>query len=188
MKNQMNPQKVLRKALNYPYILDFNPDSSFAKFSCIKECKKCCGYTYFLFTEVHTLPMEIRDNLILREDRYEVSLQNKRCIFYKESERGYYCTIHSYRPLRCRIYPYFPLIVDQRIIITLEPAIKMLKDTKQPKECPGIGTNGKNLQETIEECLNFLHMLNQSHRLLETFIIDGEKFNRIRNDQWFFVE
>ena len=81
MKKQIQPQKILRKALQDPYNLDFNPDSFFARFSCIKGCKKCCGYTYFLPAEVKTLPKEIRDKLTLKEERYEVSLQKKRCIF-----------------------------------------------------------------------------------------------------------
>ncbi len=120
---------------------------------------------------------------------YEINTNNGRCIFYNP-ENEFYCSIHNLRPLRCRIYPYFPVIVDHRIIITLEPALKMkMKNTSNlRKQCPGIGKDENSLIKTIKECISFLEMLRDTPKLLATIILNGETFNNIRNDRWFIEQ
>ncbi len=176
---------ILKLALNSPIILDFSSKTLFSDFSCIPGCINCCGYSYFLPKEVTNLPIAMKENLILKEDgKYDILLRNKRCAFYN-SRGEFFCTIYDHRPLRCKIYPFFPLIVEQRIIITLEPSLKMKNHPTQIKRCPGIGIQGKPLKNTIKECISFLEKLSDVPALLMTMILDSETFNRIRNDRWF---
>ncbi|MFX0205977.1 MAG: YkgJ family cysteine cluster protein [Candidatus Hodarchaeota archaeon] len=170
-------------------IIDFGTDSKFARFSCVLGCHQCCGYAYFLPSELEKLPFSIKQNLILKGDKYEITKKDGRCFFFEwETDNDFYCTIHEFRPIRCRIYPYFPLIVDKRIVITLEPALKMLKDKGHIKSCPGIGTYGKPLKNTIRDCLSFIKNLRDSSSLLATVIFENEAFNNIRNDRWFIEQ
>ena len=94
----------------------------------------------------------MKEKLNLTKDgKYEIVRKEGRCIFYHaNSEKEFFCSIYEMRPLRCKIYPYFPLIVNQRVVITLEPALKMKNHSTQIKTCPGIGTLGKPLQETMD--------------------------------------
>ena len=178
---------VLTKALDLPIILDFSEDSKFSHFSCIANCNSCCGFGYFLPPEIKNLPNFIKKKLIFVKDgKYEVTKLGGRCIFYNPSSKTeFFCSIHDIRPLRCKIYPYFPLIVNQRVVITLEPALKMMNHTTQIKHCPGIGKTGKSLKETIKDCYSFLRNLSTAPQLLSTIILTNENFNSIRNDRWF---
>ncbi|MHA2225230.1 MAG: YkgJ family cysteine cluster protein [Candidatus Hodarchaeales archaeon] len=176
---------ILKEALESPIIIDFSQKSPFSNFSCISGCKECCGYAYYLPSEVWDLPKSIQDQLIEKNDgKYEIRLTKKRCVFYN-SKKAYYCTIYNVRPLRCKIFPYFPVIVERRVIITLEPALRMINYQVQRDTCPGIGKRGKPLTTTIDECLSFLCKLDEVPRLLTTVILDSDSFNKIRNDRWF---
>ena len=175
----------LKIALESPIILDFSSESPFSKFSCLSMCHNCCGYGYFLPTEVKNLPNIMKNKLILKKDgKYDILRHNGRCVFYNTNNE-FFCSIYDHRPLRCKIYPYFPLIVDQRIVITLEPALKMKNDTTQIKTCPGIGILGKPLKDTKKDCLSFLKKLYDVPTLLSTIVLDSEAFSKIRNDRWF---
>lgn len=118
---------------------------------------------------------------------YEITKLNGRCSFYNPI-KGFYCSIYDYRPLRCRIYPYFPVIVDERIIITMEPALRMKNFSNKKKQCPGIGKKEKELKQTIYDCILFLKYLRDTPKLLETVILTGERFNNIRDDKWFIEQ
>ncbi len=180
-----SPLYALNLALQSPIILDFSEKTRFSKFSCIPGCKKCCGYSYFLPAEVTNLPNNIRKELTLKEDgKYDILRLGGRCIFYN-TENEFFCTIYNERPLRCKIFPYFPLIVDQRIVITLEPALKMKNETTKIKTCPGVGKLGEPLKKSITYCLSFLAKLADVPALLSTIVINSEIFNGIRNDRWF---
>ena len=115
---------------------------------------------------------------------YEIIEINGRCAFYK-ANLDLFCSIYDHRPLRCRIYPYFPVIVDGRIIITMEPAMKMKEASNTKKLCPGIGKVEKDLKTSIKECISFLTNLKDVPKLLETVILTGDSFNNIRDDRWF---
>jgi Fe-S-cluster containining protein len=176
---------ILRKALKSPFTLDFSSYSYFSRFTCLQGCQKCCGYGYYLPTEIIHLENRVKEKLILEKDgKYVILRDNGRCTFYN-SNIEFSCSIYDQRPLRCKIYPYFPLIVEQRIIITMEPALKMKNYANQIKECPGIGKSGKALQKSIDECLLFLEKLIDVPELLSTIILDHETFNKIRDDRWF---
>lgn len=179
---------ILNLALKSPIILDFSQTSFYAKFSCQQTCQKCCGYTYYLPSEIQKLSNRIKTELRQsNNEMYEINTNNGRCIFYNPGNE-FYCSIHNLRPLRCRIYPYFPVIVDHRIIITLEPALEMKNTSNLSKQCPGIGKDENSLTKTIKECISFLEMLKDTPKLLATIILDGETFNNIRNDRWFIEQ
>jgi len=179
---------TLQSALDKPLILDFVGSSYFAKFNCLKGCTECCGYTYFLPNEYRLLKnQEIKKQLIKNQQGiYEAKKVEGRCIFCNIQNEEYYCKIHEFRPLRCRIYPYFPLIVEGKIIITLEPALKMKHhSSKANTNCPGIGISGKSLQQSISDCLEYLKSLASAPDILKTIILDNETFQKIRDDRWF---
>lgn len=181
-------QFILKRALKSTIILDFSQTSFFAKFSCQQTCQKCCGYTYYLPSEIQRLNNRIKTELRQsNNEMYEINTKNGRCIFYNPGNE-FYCSIHNLRPLRCRIYPYFPVIVDHAIIITLEPALKMKNTTNLSKQCPGIGKDENSLTKTIKECISFLERLRDTPKLLATIILDSETFNNIRNDRWFIEQ
>ncbi len=179
---------ILKKALNSTIIHDFNKTSLFAEFSCQNGCKNCCGYAYFLPAELSQITEEIKGSLNKSEKgMYEIKKSNGRCSFY-DPIKEFYCSIYNFRPLRCRIYPYFPVIVDERIIITMEPALRMENSSNNKKQCPGIGKKEKQLKQTIDECILFLKYLKDTPKLLETVILTGERFNNIRDDRWFIEQ
>ncbi|MFX1282766.1 MAG: YkgJ family cysteine cluster protein [Promethearchaeota archaeon] len=183
--HSISPLNNLKSALQSPIILDFSEKTRFSKFFCLPGCKQCCGYSYFLPAEVINLPNNITKKLTLKKDgKYDIARLNGRCIFYN-SDNELFCSIYNCRPLRCKIFPYFPLIVDQRIVITLEPALKMKNESTQVKTCPGVGKSGKPLKASIANCLSFLKKLTDVPTLLSTVVITSEVFNRIRNDRWF---
>ena len=174
---------VLKKAFEKEIILDFSKSSPYAKLSCIKECKECCDYSYYLTYERSKLPEKIKAKLTKSTDgMYEIVKTDRRCTFYNP-EQDFFCSIHRYRPLRCQVYPYFPVIVDERIVITLEPALKMKNSTDKVKQCPGIGIEGKSLKQSISECISFLENLKDTPNLLKTIVLTVEVFNKIRNDR-----
>ncbi|MHA1169782.1 MAG: YkgJ family cysteine cluster protein, partial [Candidatus Hodarchaeales archaeon] len=174
--------------LDSQILYDFGKGSIFADHSCIKGCSKCCGYAYYLPKELETLPGKITEQLTNKGGVHEISREKGRCIFYDGSgkEGEFYCTVHPKRPIRCRIYPYLPVIVNKRIVITLEPAVRMLNTVEgDHHDCPGIGLAGsKTLSKVIEECMVFLKLLSDVPEVLKTFILDQDSFNRIRDDKW----
>ncbi len=176
---------ILKKALSGELILDFSKESPSSKFSCQSGCQECCGYAYFLPAEISKLPEKIRCKLIKSSDgMFDIRRNSGRCVFY-DSTMIFFCSIYEYRPLRCQIYPYFPLIVDGKIIITMEPALKMKNSLDEVKHCPGIAIKGKSLKQSINECIVFLKYLNDVPKLLSTIVLSGEAFSKIRNDRWF---
>ncbi|MFW9854679.1 MAG: YkgJ family cysteine cluster protein [Candidatus Thorarchaeota archaeon] len=179
-------ERILKKALNSELILDFTSDSAYANFLCIAQCSKCCGYAYYLPSEVENLPNYIKEHLTLKDEKFWISVRSRRCTFFQSNNAGLCCSIHHYRPLRCRIYPYFPVIVDEKIMITLEPALKMLNDDEgRIKQCPGLSREGKPLQQTISDCLLFLKESRSSPAILSTLIMDCNAFHKIRSEKWF---
>ncbi|MHA1971858.1 MAG: YkgJ family cysteine cluster protein [Candidatus Hodarchaeales archaeon] len=179
---------TLERALKEPLILDFASSSFFAKFQCLKGCSECCGYTYLSASEYGALEKpNIKKHFLKNKNGiYEVERVEGRCYFYNRKNRDYYCEIHDNRPLRCRIYPYFPIIVEGRVVITLEPALKMKNHSSNVNtNCPGIGTPGKPLKQSISDCLEYLRSLASAPEILKTVILDNETFQKIRNDRWF---
>jgi hypothetical protein len=73
-------------------------------------------------------------------------------------------------------------------VITLDLAIKMLKDKDHRGSCPGIGGQGKPLKNTIRDCIVFLEKLSDSPSLLATIILESDAFSNIRNDRWFIEQ
>ncbi|NHJ02614.1 MAG: YkgJ family cysteine cluster protein [Candidatus Heimdallarchaeota archaeon] len=185
IENKRNVIKELKIALNSPYLLDFSLESFYGQFRCIDGCTNCCSYTYFLPNEITPLPRYILHQLNeIKDGRFEVSRNNKRCIFFNESTQ-FHCTIHKNRPLRCRIYPLFPLIVENRIVITFEPALKMLNQDGDRNSCLGIGVKGDSLQSMIDDCIIFIKSLKSVPALLSTIVLTNMAFKTIRQDNWF---
>ncbi len=124
-----------------------------SNFQCSANCKECCASTYYFPSELDDLPEEIIQVLIQDEEgKWNISQKDEdpRCIFFSE-DNAYNCSIHQYRPLRCRIYPFFPIIHQDQILIYRESHIRMKNEDKAIKnwDCPGI--KGEQLEKDLFE-------------------------------------
>jgi len=74
------------------------------------------------------------------------------CVFF-DSKSEWHCKIHEHRPLRCKLYPFLPLFVDNKIVIVAEPFVTLHKKKKRTPswfKCYGLG-KGKNIKIEIEK-------------------------------------
>lgn len=107
-----------------------------SNFQCIPNCSHCCAYSYYLPPELTNLDNKIKSKLFIeKEGMWKIPQDgsNKRCSFFKiekanMSNNQYGCEIHHNRPLRCHIYPFFPIIYKNQIHIYREEQIRMKND------------------------------------------------------------
>jgi Fe-S-cluster containining protein len=90
----------------YPIIFH---DSTPTNFKCIENCGGCCTTCYFFNEEYLNLPKKYHNYIYKTSyDRYQVKSINNRCVF--SNPKG--CHIQPFKPIRCKIYPYF-FVVDE---------------------------------------------------------------------------
>ena len=109
---------------------------SAVRFACQPGCTKCCDQRGFVY---------LSDQDRLRAARYlkmtPAGFESKYCIRYthllwlrkpRKRECPFLedggCSIHPAKPTQCRLYPYWPELVENRLAWQLEA-----------KKCPGIG-------------------------------------------------
>lgn len=145
-----------------------------SNFKCVPFCGNCCAYSYYLPSELAKLDDKIRSKLFKeREGMWKISqIDNKsRCTFFSlendKIENQYGCQIHNYRPIRCKIYPFFPIVNNNQILIYLEDQIRMKEEPSdfdnsndEDYSCPGLLESidcklyiEKTVKEYIEMCL-----------------------------------
>ena len=91
------------------------------RFECQAGCVCCCVNTLFFPSEVEGLPAEVRACLTLRQGLIQPQRRSPGvCVFFDEGS-PWHCRIFQHRPLRCRLYPYLPLISDEGIVIVADP-------------------------------------------------------------------
>ena len=112
------------------------------RFRCQSGCTKCCevrGFVYLTENDLSRaasyLHMSCEDFETKYVIRYPTLLRlrkplNSQCYFLTETG----CSIHPVKPVQCRVYPFWPELVEERTAWEAEA-----------KSCPGIG-KGKLVQ------------------------------------------
>ncbi|MBM3759469.1 MAG: YkgJ family cysteine cluster protein [Acidobacteria bacterium] len=112
--------------------------SSTLQFACQPGCSKCCevsGYVYLTEEDVTNVARHLGLSQVEFEARYiyrtrhtrrirKPRQKSKQCPFLVDGG----CSIHPVKPLQCRLFPFWPELVEDR---------KAWKQTS--KWCPGIG-------------------------------------------------
>jgi len=167
------------------------------KFDCKPRCMVCCEQTYYLPQEVRNLPNSIVDHLRMTclQCGTDHHYYEKRrvcyscgystcvaplpfdeesdfgCFFFDITSFGKHCTIYEYRPLRCRLFPYIPLIRTdlKKIIIVAEDFVPSIIHPKKRertfktedwRRCYGLGLGESVNEKEIEaNSVKFLLML-----------------------------
>ena len=107
------------------------------RFECQPGCTKCCDRDGSVYISENDL-LRIADHLGLTPAAFEAKYvyrttyqlrlrkpRNRQCEFLKPNEG---CTIHAVKPAQCRLYPFWPELVEYRDIWEHEK-----------RKCPGIG-------------------------------------------------
>ncbi len=122
-------------------------------FECQPGCVCCCVATLVFPSEAETMPEEIRDSLTWRQGFLRIPRRPPGvCIFFDESTPQH-CGIFQDRPLRCRLYPYLPLVTREGIVIVADPlATVSFPETDSPAwyRCYGLG-RGANVETSVEK-------------------------------------
>jgi len=127
-------------------------------FECQQNCFHCCSMCWFNKNDLSKLPQKYRSGLVpnSRPGLTHVRTVYGKCIFYDETS-PFCCTIRDHRPLRCRIYPFTPILDTSRSSIVILAQDIMKSDRSQPATlCYGLG-NGKDISvEAKEHCREYL--------------------------------
>jgi uncharacterized protein len=108
------------------------------QFECQRGCVECCkteGYVYITEKDLVRIarylempPAEFETRYVYRTKhllRLRKPGRGKQCHFLKD---GFGCTIHAVNPVQCRLYPFWPELVESR-----------KEWTAEARRCPGIG-------------------------------------------------
>jgi hypothetical protein len=189
-------------------------------FRCEPDCVCCCARPFFFTSEKAKLPPNVKEKLTykyrrrLPEEAISLSQKNaghprrmivpKPLIPYKGRTCGFFnpespchCTVHSYRPLRCKLFPFLPLLVKNKIVIFAEPFLTLFRTEDEPDwfRCFGLG-KGKNVQASINEMSRkFLMKLAEEYPILfRDYCVDDtdqlidwkeiEKFRKPKYNSW----
>lgn len=107
------------------------------RFECQKGCTNCCqteGYVYITEADLKRIARYLKMTAAAFEEQYVYRTRHllrlrkprgSQCHFL-EPERG--CRIHPVNPVQCRLYPFWPELVER-------PA----QWKREAKRCPGIG-------------------------------------------------
>jgi hypothetical protein len=122
------------------------------KFGCQAGCVCCCVTTLFFPSEVKGLPAEVRAHLTLRQGLIRpVRRPPGVCVFFDE-QTSWHCAILEQRPLRCRLYPYLPIITEDAVVILADPLCTVSwPETHYPEwfRCYGLGC-GTDITVSVE--------------------------------------
>lgn len=106
------------------------------RFQCQPGCTRCCevkGYVYLTEDDLRRAAAYLGMTAADFEERYVIRYrhllrlrkpQNAQCHFL--TEKG--CSIHEVKPVQCRLYPFWPELVEHRAVWKAAG-----------KYCPGIG-------------------------------------------------
>jgi len=125
------------------------------RFLCQSKCFSCCSMCWFNKDELLRLPQRYHSKLV---DGH-VKTINGKCPFYNERE-SYHCAIAEYRPLRCLIYPFNPILDTKRNAIVILAQDIMIWGGVAKEEpaslCYGLGS-GEDVSGKAEElCRSYM--------------------------------
>ncbi len=145
-------------------------------FACQQGCVCCCQATLILPSEAEECPVEIQEALEWRQGFLRIQRRAPGvCAFFDENA-PWHCGIPEHRPLRCRLYPYLPLITREAIVIVADPLSTVSFPTVESPawyRCYGLGC-GENVQSSVEQMSReFLErVMHEYPQLVETLIVD----------------
>jgi Fe-S-cluster containining protein len=151
------------------------------KFECELGCINCCLHPFYFPSEVSELPATVKQALTYKRKGKQKIIVPKTlngvegtCTFF-DKNRKIHCTVFAHRPLRCRLYPYLPIIEKDHITIVLEPFLKRYSSAEKAPwfRCYGIG-NGRDVSEGTENLSRafIAHVLSEYPLLLHAYAID----------------
>ncbi len=160
--------------------IDWHPSTP-RRFGCEPGCINCCLHQHFMPSEAYALPKRIMSRLVhvsypgLSESfapQQSNGIEGTCTFFDPKSIR--HCTIFSQRPVRCRLFPFKPLLSKERITIVtfLKPYCK--EEERKWFRCYGLG-NGHDVSAAVEALSRrFLTMLCEECPIaLEEYIVEN---------------
>ncbi|KXA97156.1 hypothetical protein AKJ37_03645 [candidate division MSBL1 archaeon SCGC-AAA259I09] len=92
-------------------------------------------------SEIEDLPGRVKDKLRRKSSGpFEVIApeplregENHTCCFFDKGS-ALHCSIHEHRPMKCRLYPFLPLVVGGKIEIFAEPLLDIWSSSDEKKE------------------------------------------------------
>jgi hypothetical protein len=131
-------------------------------FQCEAGCHCCCGSAFYYPSEIPLLSRQLKMQLDPVDKYGTVMLkwcQPNGCQF-NLGKNGYSCAVNGQEPIRCQMYPYWPIIVRNKIVIMAEPLCDIFdtstKTVSPLKLCYGLG-KGQDVSKRIERIArNFL--------------------------------
>lgn len=126
-------------------------------FQCEGGCVCCCGPTFYFDSELGHLPGNILNNLVEDSETGTIHPEfSEGCCFHTKLQKigctDYGCLINGFEPLRCKLFPFWPVIVKDKIIIMAEDILDVFtRDAPNPYyRCFGLG-KGPDITEKIEK-------------------------------------
>jgi hypothetical protein len=138
-------------------------------FECRPGCLCCCRTTILLKGEVSRISKKSKDSLIYHDGVWMTKLRFPGMCLFFNSTSALHCKIFEDRPLRCKLYPYVPLIVDKAIWIFAEPFLDLFAvESCSPlwHRCYGLG-KGPDVMASIKE---------KSRLFLSSLVEENPKF------------
>ncbi len=145
------------------------------------------------------MPGSIRSRLIQRNGLIRPELEPPGVCAFFDSQAPWHCTVPEHRPLRCRLYPYLPVVTDRAIVIVADPLCTIswpATDYPEWYRCYGLG-RGPGVADGIDALSRrFLAMVSaEAPQLLSHLVLpDGveeyinmrevEKFCRPKYPDW----
>ncbi len=128
-------------------------------FECQPGCLCCCRATTLFPSEVEGLKDNIKENLVYHDNIWMAKRCSPGvCVFF-DPLNPLHCGIFDDRPLRCKLYPYVPLIVGEAIWIFIEPFLTPFAvESRSPSwhRCYGLGKGTNVIEKVKEESRAFL--------------------------------
>ncbi len=170
--------------------------TTFRTFQCESGCFHCCLRPFFFPSEVEQLSDTAKAALTYLGNppiTIPKPLEGVEgtCAFFNKDQDPH-CAIFPNRPLRCRLYPYLPIVEKNRITIVLEP---FLSRYKKSMPCYGVG-KGSDISTDIESLSReFIALIVREYPfLLELYAMDDVEssidysivtnYERLRNLSW----
>jgi hypothetical protein len=145
-------------------------------FECQPGCLCCCVATLFFPSEAEKCPVEIQNGLEWRQGFIRAGRRPSGICMFFDEDASQHCTIFGHRPLRCRLYPYLPLITNEGIVIIADPLFTVsLPESDLPTwyRCYGLGC-GPNVEAPIAQMSRdfLIHVADEYPQLMDTLCVD----------------
>jgi hypothetical protein len=111
-------------------------------FECQPGCVCCCVDTLFFPSEAAHLPEDVAKYLSVCQGLIRPLQRPPGVCAFFDVHSPWHCGIPQHRPLRCRLYPYLPVISGESIVIVADPLCTVTwPETDYPAwyRCYGLG-------------------------------------------------